>query len=467
MTLIASILIRAYEIDSLQNHLLWSPITMKVKLKVETQWLELERKSMEKMKRSYEEWERETLKKAKGASDLRDLRRVFYELGDRWEFDQATGAWLSGSEPLDTIGLILRMPGLKPNKERYVVYAVMAYSKGLTNQFDHLGDKERIIVERDIKTGNIQCWSTTGHGEMDIFPTDLTTFGSLSNVLTSCKIIAQPGDHALRLEVPTSTGILNIVLQRLWEIAGGNQSFQTKEIDILTVDDIEQFLDFKFFRYANSVIELSQIWRYLTGGTVEWAKERILDKIPDHVEERDKQTLRRIEGLLHVLWFRPAFSQIRSVEMIYDELQSEPTPTETQRTLIPYLGELAYALTDITEKAKYLKWKSVIDKKSFSKSEAFKDVNLTPLVQEAFTAALDDILRQHTLAYIGYPEKATMKNKFMRVIFGCVVLPLRLLSSFRVAVFNLIHKIYFHLKEKTASRKPTELSQSEESKPTN
>jgi hypothetical protein len=438
---------------------------MKVRLKVESQWLDLERKSMEKMKRSYEAWERETLKKAKDASDLRDLRRVFYELGDRWEFDQATGAWLSGSEPLDTIGLILRMPGLKPNKERYVVYAVMAYSKGLTNQFDHLGDKERIIIERDSKTGSIRCWSTTGHGEMDIFPTELTTFGSISNVLTSCNLIAQPGDHALRLEVPTSGGVLNTILMRLWQIAGGTQSFQTKEIDILTTDDIETFLDFKFFRYANSVIELNQIWRHLSGGTVEWAKERVLDKIPDHVEERDKQTLRRIEGLLHVLWFKPAFSQIRPVEMVYNELQSEPTPTDTQRTLIPYLGEIAYALTDITEKAKYLKWKSVIDKKSFSKSEAFKDVNLTPIVQEAFTAALDDILRQHTLAYIGYPEKARMMNKFMRIIFSSVILPLRLLSSFRVASLKLIQKIHFPRKGKIPSQDSPQTNDSVEDEP--
>ena len=55
---------------------------MKVKLKIETQWLELERKSMSKMKIDYEAWERETLQKAKDAHDLRGLREVFYQLGD-------------------------------------------------------------------------------------------------------------------------------------------------------------------------------------------------------------------------------------------------------------------------------------------------------------------------------------------------------------------------------------------------
>ena len=310
----------------------------------------------------------------------------------------------------------------------------MAYSKGLTDQFDHLGDKERIIIERNTETGHILCWSTTGHGAMDMFPTDLTAYGSVEGALDSCNLNAQPGDHALRLEVTETYGFLNILLMRLWEIAGGTQSFITKEIDVLTGDDIENSLDFRFHRYAKSVIELDKIWRHLTGGTVEWAKEKVLDKIPDHVEERDRQTLRKIEGLLHVLWFRPPFTQIHAVEMVYDELQSEPTPTDTQRTLIPYIGEVAYALNDVTEKAKYLKWKSVIDKKSFGKSDIFKGINLSPLAKEAFAAALDDILREHTLAYIGYPEKATIKDKFMRIIINAVILPARLTSSFIATV---------------------------------
>ena len=414
---------------------------MKVKLKVDSKWLELERKSMLKMKRNYEEWERETLKKAKDATDLRDLRKVFYELGDRWEFDQATGAWLAGSDPLDTIGLVLRMPGLKPNKERFVLYAVMAYSKGLTDQFDHLGDKERIIVERDVKTGQLQVWSTTGHGAMDIFPTDLTKFGTLENALNSCHLIAQPGDHALRLEVSAS-GLIDSFVKKLWNISGGIKSFHTKEIDVLTADDIEESLDFKFHRYASAVVELDKLWRHLTGSPVEWAKERVLDKIPDHIEERDRETLRKIEGLLHIMWFKPPFVQKQPIEVIYEELQSEPTPTETQRALVPVLGEVAYALNDVVEKAKYLKWKSVIDRKSFSKSDVFKGLELNNLMREAFAAALEDILKQHSLAYIGYPERSTMKGKIMRVLLGSAILPWRVFSSFLETVCRPLRKLF-------------------------
>jgi len=414
---------------------------MKVKLKIETQWLELERKSMSKMKRDYETWERETLKKARDAQDLRGLREVFYQLGDRWEFDQATGAWLAGGDPLDAVGLTLKMPGLEPNKERFVLYAVMAYSKGFTQKFDHLGDKERIIVERDTKTGKLSVWSTTGHGAMDLFPTDLTSFKTIENALKSSHLVAQPGDHALRFETPQSTGFIDYISKRLWEIAGGSKEFSVKEIDILTAQDIEDSLDFKFNRYAASVIALDGIWRKLSGDTVGKAKEKVLDKIPDHIEARNKQTLRKIEGLLHLLWFRPPAKQIPAIESLHNELNSEPTPTEIQKELVPYLGEIAYSLTDITEKAKYLKWKSVLDQKEFRESDVFKGLDLSAMAKEAFIVALEDILREHTLAYIGYPERATMKNKVLRVLLSSIILPIRISSSFKAWFTRIVKRI--------------------------
>jgi hypothetical protein len=230
--------------------------------------------------------------------------------------------------------------------------------------------------------------------------------------------------------------------KKLWDIAGGTKSFHTKEIDVLSADDIEESLDFKFYRYAAAVVELDKIWRHLTGSSVEWAKERVMDKIPDHIEERDRETLRKIEGLLHILWFKPAFMQNTPIEVVYEELQAEPTPTETQRTLLPLIGEIAYALTDIVEKGKYLKWKSVIDRKSFSKSDVFKGLDLNNLMREAFAAALEDILKEHTLAYIGYPERSTMTGKIMRVILGSIILPVRVIASFVETIRRQLRKLF-------------------------
>ncbi|MGD9381683.1 MAG: hypothetical protein PVI03_04490, partial [Candidatus Thorarchaeota archaeon] len=380
---------------------------MKVKLKIETQWLDLERKSMMKMQEKYKSWEKETLKKARDAKDLRGLREVFYELGDRWEWDQTTGAWLEGGEPLDTVGLVMRMPGLQENKERYIVYAVMAYSKGLTSKFDHLGDKERVIIERDVESGHIACWSTTGHGAVDIVPIDLTSYSTVENALAKCFVVAQPGDHALRLEDPESKGFLPKLAKRLWEIAGGDTQYAVRKIEVLSYKDVEEHLNFRFHRYANAVIELERIWLNLKGTTAERAKEMVLDEIPKHIEEREKATLRAIEGLLHILWFKTPIDQLSPVRRTYEEISSEPTPTKLQLEIRPYLGELLYSLSDIIETSKYLKWKSVIEKKEFRESDVFRGLELSGLAKEAVAVALDDILREHPLAYIGYPERAT------------------------------------------------------------
>ncbi|MFW9800868.1 MAG: hypothetical protein ACFFD9_10555 [Candidatus Thorarchaeota archaeon] len=404
---------------------------MKVKLKIETQWLKLERKSMMKMLERYRSWEQETLQRARDAKDLRGLRDVFYELGDRWEWAQTAGAWLSSGVPLDTIGLVIRMPGLQANKERYVVYAVMAYSKGVTKKFDHLGDKERVIIERDVESGQILCWSTSGHGAVDIFPIDVTKFPTVEMVLDGCYLVAQPGDHALRLECPTIEGIIPMLAHRLWGIAGGDKSFSVRTIDVLDAKDVEESLDFRFHRYAQAVIGVERIWTALSGGTVARAREAVLDEVPDHIEKRNKRILRRVEGLLHVLWFKPPSKQLQSIRTIYEEIVSEPTPTEVQRELQPYLGELLYSLTDVLVKARFLKWRSVLDKREFTESDVFRNLELSALAKEALAAALEDILVDHSLSYIGYPERATIRKKVVRTFFGVAALPIRLAFSFK------------------------------------
>ncbi len=386
---------------------------------------------MSKLQADFEVWEKETLRKAREARDLRDLREVFYELGDGWEWDQATGSWLSEGEPLDAVGLVLRMPSLDPSKMRFAVYIMLAYSKGFTNKFDHLGDKERVIIEIDKNNEEIRGWSTSAHGVMDLFPVDLGQYSSLVEVLHECYLVAQPGDHALRIEDPKTRGFLSSFASQLWKIAGGGLSFTTKEIDFLGVADIEDALDFRFARYAKAVIDLEKIWIELSGSSFAKAKEAVVDRVPDHVEQRDRHYLRRIEGLLHYLWFKPPARQLPSARRLYDELSSEPTPTDCLSQLIPNLGELVYSLNDIIEKAKYLKWKSVIEQKAFRESDAFRGLELTAFAKEALAVALDNILCEHSLSYIGYPERSTTRTLLIRTLAGFLILPYRLLLSFK------------------------------------
>ncbi len=414
---------------------------MKVKLKVESRWLDFERESMDRLRQKYEFWQRETLEKAKKAADLRTLREVFYELGDRWEWNQTTGDWLTSGEPLDTIGLVLRMPGLKEGKERYVVYGILAYSKGFTNQFDHLGDKERIIIERDLETGEMICWSTTGHGAANLFPENVSQFNSVEDMLKNAYLIAQPGDHALRLELPRESRKRFDLFQTFWEIAGGNDAFTQKETEVVSNEEIEETLDFKFYRFVKSVIDLERKWDSLKAGPFDIAREAVLDELPDHIERRNKIALRKIEGLLYTLWFKPPVYGLGPARFLYEEFEAEPTPTFVHKALVPVLGELVYSLNSIVEKAKYLKWKSVMDRDSFLRSDIFKGLNLSSLEKEAFAVALDDLLREHSLSYMAYPEKATAKDKALRVIFGILVLPVRLIKSFTQCVRQMVRKI--------------------------
>ncbi len=414
---------------------------LKARLKIDRHWLDKERMSMAKLMQDYKEWELTTLKKAKEAKDMESLRKLFYELGDRWEWDQATGAWLSKSEPLDTICLVLRMPGLDIGKERYVIYAIMAYSKGVTATFDHLGDKERVILERDVETGKFIAWSTTGHGMVELKPLKLYDFKSIEEIIKKCFLIAQPGDHALRIEVPPGFRGSDDFHETLWTIVNGLKEFEVKKVDVLNAPDVESRLDFQFYRYANAVISLERKWRQLSGTLTAKAREIVLDKIPQDIEKINKQTLRRIEGLLHILWFWPPFHQQDIVRMVYKELSELPNPTSVQKELIPYLGELLYSLNNIIEKAQYIKWRSVMDKKRFSSSDIFEGLELDDVAKAAFAVALDDMLREHTLAYIGYPERATWKNKIFRTVFGLLVLPVRLAYSFMISLRSFLLKL--------------------------
>jgi hypothetical protein len=149
--------------------------------------------------------------------------------------------------------------------------------------------------------------------------------------------------------------------------------------------------------------------------------------------------------LLHTLWFKPPVYGLGPARFLYKEFDTEPTPTPVHKALVPVLGELVYSLNSIVEKAKYLKWKSVMDKDSFLQSDIFKGLNLSSLEKEAFAVALDDLLREHSLSYMAFPEKATAKDKVLRVIFGILVLPVRIIKSFTQCVRQMLRKIKNHI----------------------
>ncbi|MEM2142655.1 MAG: hypothetical protein QXQ81_05315 [Candidatus Thorarchaeota archaeon] len=412
---------------------------MRILLRVDERWLQLERRWMKAMQARYKSWELVTLKQMREAKDLRSLRELFYQLGDRWEWGQATGTWLSEEHPLDAVGIVLRIPGLEDHRERYVVYAIMAYSRGVTRKFDHLGDKERVIIERDLSSGRMRAWSTTGHGAVDLVPTDLSQFRDIREALSSCSLVAQPGDHALRIEIPLGSPALWSTVQLMWSIANGLRGHVMRHMEVL--ENLEDDLGFEFGRFARSVIELERVWHRLKRQSRRRWTWSARNEYPPHIAQRDRQTLRVVEGLLHLLWFRPPAYSVKLVKRVVHELESEPTPTAVQRDLVGPLKEVRRSLVDVLERAKYIKWKSVIEGSELEQ-ELFAGLGISRFAQEAFATALEDILKEHSLAYVGYPERMTARGKVVRFVFGTLVLPVRLFRSALSAFMYRLDRVF-------------------------
>ncbi len=398
-----------------------------MRLKIDESWLKKEIRSAYKIRQDYETWQEQALRMVKEVTDLRQLRELFYKLGDRWEWQQATGTWLSKSRPLDAVGLILRAPGLSQGRERYIVYIIMAYSKGAVAKFDHLGDKERIIIERDVTTDDLRAWSTCGHGALDLIARDLTPLNSVEQVLRKGYLIAQPGDHALRLEVPVLDRLRTELEHLLWRIAMGGRTFSIQEIETLTAREVEDVLGVRFYEYVEAVVTLERLWSRIKSDTAGSIKARAAGRISESDKPSIMRTLRMIEGLLYILWFRPPALQITPLRRAYRILSAEPTQNHIHNEILTQLQRVIRSLNDVLERTKYLKWKSVIERDSLSTGELFENLSVSLFAKEALSTAFEDIMREHTLAYIGYPERVTARGKLMRIVFGLGVLPLRIM----------------------------------------
>ncbi|MHA1251077.1 MAG: hypothetical protein ACTSRP_13885, partial [Candidatus Helarchaeota archaeon] len=170
---------------------------MKIKIKIPRRDLEKEEYFKEKLKEQYLEWKEELLNKAKNVKDLKELRKIIDELGkEQFDWDSATGDWLERSDPYEVVCIEIRLPGLKNEHERHSIYGVLAFSKGLTDSFDHMGDLERLVY---VKNNNNKyfSYSTVGHGYLELFPEILKGNYSFNDLLRNEEYVFEVGDHSL------------------------------------------------------------------------------------------------------------------------------------------------------------------------------------------------------------------------------------------------------------------------------
>ena len=141
---------------------------MKIQVKIRKGEVPLEENLQKKMTKEYDSWKEGILDKARNLKDLKELRKLMYSLGEDFEWTESTGRWLTKAKPYEIICINIRVPGLEPQTERYSLYGILAFSKAIIKAYDHLGDLERVILEK--RKGHFYAWSEVGHGYTEKWP---------------------------------------------------------------------------------------------------------------------------------------------------------------------------------------------------------------------------------------------------------------------------------------------------------
>ncbi len=397
---------------------------MRVRFKVNKYWLVKELEYLKKAAVKYKQWEQEVLQKAKEASDLRGLRKVLYEMGERWEWKTSTGEWLLERKPFDNVCIAFKVPSPIEGSQRFIVYVIMAFSKGATEKFDHLGDKERIIIEQD-KDGEIKVWSTIGHGAVDLKPTRIRTFNDVKDLIENSYLVAEPGDHALRLDTIESIDSGRFLdYEMIWKLIIHGRDYETFQRRCITPEDIED-LKFDLNSYVSSVLKL----------------DKLVNDLKRKVKSKSAKKLLR--QLWYIMWHIPPAKQEDLYFQIIRKINKNSELMELAPELVERIKESIKLVVDLIERAEFIKWESVLKPKAFWKKNAIKKLSeSSKFAIEAFATALEDIITEHSLYYIGYPEKATSKHRIMQILMGTAGIGMRILYAFSLSISSKIYTKY-------------------------
>ena len=138
--------------------------------------------------------------------DIKGILEYFTKEIDKKAYYLLSHDWMEQDTSLtEKIGFTFRLPGLKKGEERYTIYILMAYSKGLIiapSSAHHPGDLERVIIlTYPAKKGKRTYYylNTAAHGYPVLFKEYLGVYDSLEDALKNCSFYFKPGDHAVGL----------------------------------------------------------------------------------------------------------------------------------------------------------------------------------------------------------------------------------------------------------------------------
>ncbi|MHA1651439.1 MAG: hypothetical protein ACTSYB_14715 [Candidatus Helarchaeota archaeon] len=400
---------------------------MKIRVKIRKGELPLEKNLQKRMTEEYESWKQEILAKARNIKDLKELRQFMYSLGDDFDWIESTGRWLERAKPYEIICVNIRVPGLETLKnglrtERFTLYGILAFSKAIIDAYDHLGDLERVIVEK--RDGHFYAWSTVGHGYVEKWPEYFPNTQSLEDFYKKVHVVFERGDHSLVLEYPKPTytilhkwfnnkfrvpHLIKTIRDSFVDHSLGTEFIEI-EVPVITHEDLEKKLDIDWYGYAAAVIDLDQFIQKA------YKKLSFFQKIKQIFRKKDDPYY-YLDCLQIVIWnIAPKYQEkyLRGIRKRLKAAYKEGKIDLDFWDPITKVLEKVEALIDQTE---FIQWQSFLDPKRYSKKIGIRKIEgLSNVAIEAVATGLSKILLK-SLDDIAYPEKYPQKEKIKLVGF--------------------------------------------------
>jgi len=404
---------------------------MKIRVKLNKEDYKDEVISKEKIEEAHKKKEEHILQKAKGVKDLKELRELMGELGENFEWEESTSRWLKESKPFEFVCINMKCPGLDVYKQRYIFWGVMAFSKAPVEALDHLGDLERILFEKDM-LGRVYAMSTVMHGFLNQFWEKIGKFDDINDMFEDDRfsIFFEPGDHSISIDKKE----LNLkLMERGFQFPDlpymarkaiaqkVNNEYSYINIPAITHNQLETDLNFPFYEFAASVVQLDRIINK------EMQKFSLFEKLKNYFIRffKPKPTFvdlnfMDILTITHnIIWRYPMdkmdnyMKNLLALMKLYSK-----KPRFKNKDFIKGLETVLDTSTDLIEGAHFLTWQSFSKKGSYKRKMKVKQIeDMSENSMEAVAIDIETILKK-PLEDIGYPERAKGLKKGMRLIIG-------------------------------------------------
>ncbi|MHA1268598.1 MAG: hypothetical protein ACTSPY_02320 [Candidatus Helarchaeota archaeon] len=395
---------------------------MKIRIKIPRRNLIKEDDFKDRVKEQYLEWKEELLNKAKNVKDLKELRNIIDELGrDNFDWETTIGDWLEKSKPYEIVCIVIRLPGLKKGHERYSIYGILSFSKGMTDSFDHTGDLERLVYIKNEK-GNYFSYSTVGHGYLELFPEILGNRNSFYDLIKREEYVFEVGDHSLCTERDNTKILIGRVpFIDIFRIIKSNiyKDHVFREIPLLTIEELEKKLEINWYNYATEVIKLD---RFINSELKTFSKfyrlKRAIYKFRNYISKKKEiDYLYLLYAIRSTIWNISPLKQEKLIHKLKKVINKIEITQNTKSKLLEMLDSLLFRLDNLIDPVEFLKWLVRQDVKKMRKKFDIQTINeFTQSELETLPFALYKILDK-PLDDIGYPERLSPIEKGKRIIF--------------------------------------------------